>query len=237
MLKRFLKKIPGVRGLIDVVRYVRYRAAGKFSTSDDYWKKRYQSGGDSGTGSYGPFAEFKAECLNAFVSEKGVRTVMEFGCGDGNQLTLASYPQYTGVDISPDAIARCRKLFAGDLSKRFLVSDDYGGQTAELILSLDVIYHLVEDAVFDAYMRRLFDSATRYVIIYSSNTDQQEKLQTFHVRHRKFTDWVAKHQPSWSLVRHIPNKYPYDPISGDGTLADFFVFEPTSITGADLLKS
>jgi len=224
-MTRHVNKIPGVKRLIDVVHYLRYRAASRFSTSDEYWKKRYQSGGDSGTGSYGPFAEFKAEFLNSFVSEKGVRTVMEFGCGDGNQLRLARYPKYTGLDISRDAIAMCGKLFASDSSKTFLVTEDYAGQTAELALSLDVIYHLVEDAVFDAYMRRLFGSSTRYVIIYSSNTDQQEKLQTFHVRHRKFSDWVAHNQPDWRLTQHIPNKYPYDPISGDGTLADFFVFE------------
>jgi hypothetical protein len=39
----------------------------------------------------------------------------------------------------------------------------------DLELSLDVIYHLVEDEVFDAYMRSLFAHAGRFVVIYSSN--------------------------------------------------------------------
>jgi hypothetical protein len=45
-------------------------------------------------GSYGKFAAFKAEVLNAFVQEMRVDTVIEFGCGDGNQLTLARYPLF-----------------------------------------------------------------------------------------------------------------------------------------------
>jgi SAM-dependent methyltransferase len=223
-MRNLLNSIPGVRGVIRFVYYVYYLAAKKFSSSDEYWKQRYQRGGNSGGGSYGAFAEFKAGFLNGFVTDNRIASVIEFGSGDGNQLTLASYPAYTGVDISPDAIALCRKLFANDPTKQFLLSDQYAGQTAELSLSLDVIYHLVEDAVFSAYMQRLFAAGTRYVIIYSSNTDQQENLQTLHVRHRKFTDWIEQHQPRWRLERHLPNKYPYDPATGEGTPADFFVF-------------
>lgn len=33
----------------------------KFSTSDQYWEKRYANGGNSGSGSYSKLAEFKAE--------------------------------------------------------------------------------------------------------------------------------------------------------------------------------
>ncbi|TAT59972.1 hypothetical protein EGM92_29840 [Enterobacter cloacae] len=35
--------------------------------------------------------------------------MMEFGCGDGNQLSLADYPRYTGFDISDHAIQLYRK--------------------------------------------------------------------------------------------------------------------------------
>lgn len=46
---------------------------------------------------------------------------------------------------------------------------------ADLSLSLDVIYHLVEDEVFETYINTLFKSARRYVIIYSSNSDDNEE--------------------------------------------------------------
>ena len=69
------------------------RGATPFPGSTKYWQERYATGGDSGVGSYEKFAEFKAEIVNAFVSTYGVTSVIEFGCGDGNQLRLATYQQ------------------------------------------------------------------------------------------------------------------------------------------------
>ncbi len=74
--------------------------------------------------------------------------MIEYGCGDGNQLILADYPQYIGFDVSPDAVALCKKIFSADLTKAFHLMDEYNHQTADLTLSLDVIYHLVEDECF-----------------------------------------------------------------------------------------
>lgn len=56
-----------------------------FEGSAAYWEARYTSGADSGVGSYGAFAEFKAEILNNFVAQNRVASVIEFGCGDGNR--------------------------------------------------------------------------------------------------------------------------------------------------------
>jgi hypothetical protein len=59
-----------------------------FSDSITWWEKRYISGGNSGQGSYGVLAEFKAETVNQFVGEFEVKSLVEFGCGDGSQLSL-----------------------------------------------------------------------------------------------------------------------------------------------------
>jgi SAM-dependent methyltransferase len=162
----------------------------EFPGSQAYWERRYASGDDSGVGSYGAFSEFKAEVLSKFVSEHSVRSVIEFGCGDGNQLSLSNYPGYLGVDVSPTAVSRCRELFSEDATKEFLVLGDYRGERAELALSLDVIFHLVEDEVYEEYMHTLFVAAKRFVIVYASNTDETPKGEAGHVRHRRFTDWV-----------------------------------------------
>jgi len=77
--------------------------------SSEYWDRRYRSGGTSGDGSYGGLAEFKAEIINVFVEENGIDTVVELGCGDGNQLGLMDVPQYTGYDISKKAVEMCEK--------------------------------------------------------------------------------------------------------------------------------
>ena len=80
---------------------------------------------------------------------------------------------------------------------------------AELALSIDVVFHLVEDAVFASYMHALFAHATRFVLIYSSNTDRN--WSSPHVRHRRFTDYVADCRPEWRLLAHVPSRYPFDP--------------------------
>jgi len=195
-----------------------------FKSSDRYWEDRYKSGGNSGSGSYGQLAEFKAEVLNAFVAEHDVKTVIEFGSGDGNQLTLAAYPDYTGVDVSETAVKACRERFAGQTGMTFMTVADYDGRRAKLSLSLDVIYHLVEDVVFEYYMSTLFDAAERFVIVFASNRNEQPIEK--HVRHRKFTDWVAANRPLHRLIEHRPNRHPFDPDDPDNTsFADFYVFK------------
>lgn len=197
-----------------------------FSGSAAYWEERYAVGGDSGVGSYGMFAEFKAEVLNEFVATHHLRTVIEFGCGDGNQLGLAEYPEYVGFDVSSKAISKCEEVFGADPHKSFRLMKDYNGEVANLVLSLDVIYHLVEDDIFENYMRVLFGASDRYVIIYSSDSnDSRRPTGPHHVRHRKFTTWVSENLYSWKLMRHLPNRYPYQGDYRQGSFAEFFIYE------------
>jgi len=195
-----------------------------FQSSERYWKDRYATGGNSGYGSYNQLAEFKAEILNAFVSENGITSVIEYGCGDGNQLAMAQYPKYIGFDVSPIAISICSERFSSDGTKAFKLMEEYGGETAELTLSLDVIYHLVEDDVFEDYMNRLFDSAERFVIIYSSDTDENPEDTVDHVRHRHFSKWIKENKPGWKLIKYIPNRYPFNGDVKSGSFADFFIY-------------
>jgi len=197
--------------------------------SGDYWENRYERGGNSGPGSYSRLAKYKAEVLNKFVADNHVSSVIEFGSGDGAQLSLALYPTYTGVDVSRTALETTRKAFAGDPSKRFIHPDDLEpGDVADLSLSLDVIYHLIEDSVFELYMEQLFTASRKFVIVYSSNTER--KSEAVHVKHRKFTDWVERHRPDFKLVDVVKNPYPEQLQDLDNTsFADFFFFERTGV--------
>lgn len=202
-----IKSIPLVGNVVIALKRLMFPATTTFVGSKKYWEERYVKGGTSGEGSYGPFAEFKAEVLNAFVSENKIKSVIEFGCGDGHQLTLASYPQYIGFDVSHSAVERCRNRFESDASKTFFLVDAYQQQQAELVLSLDVLYHLVEDQVFDDYMKRLFEASSRYVAIYSTNCHETRTNRPVHEKNRKFTDWIAQHAPEFSKMKHIPSRY------------------------------
>ena len=196
-----------------------------FPGSREYWEKRYASGGNSGVGSYNKFAEFKAEILNTFVVKHGVKSVIEFGCGDGNQLLLANYPAYIGLDVSPTVIGVCKARFLTDTKKTFKLMSEYSEETSDLSLSLDVIYHLVEDEIFENYIRALFKAANRYVIIYASDSEDNAGYEGTHVRHRKFTKWIKENVSNYKLIEHIPNKYPYEGDYTTGSFSDFYVYE------------
>ncbi|WP_111982282.1 methyltransferase domain-containing protein [Dyella jiangningensis] len=228
-MKELIKRIPVIGPVARSVYQRLIHPAKPFHGSEDYWIARYRNGGNSGAGSYNRLAEFKAEVLNEFVASHDIRDVIEFGCGDGNQLALARYPSYLGFDVSPHAIERCTRRFAGDAGKSFMLVHDYMGQTAQLALSLDVIYHLTEDEVYETYMRTLFGAARDYVVIYSSDIDQPN-TPSAHVRHRQFSAWVRANAPGWRLLRHIPNRHPYAGDNDTGSLADFYIYGKGSVT-------
>jgi len=191
--------------------------------SAEYWQRRYRKGGNSGAGSYGRLAAFKANFINAFVHERNVTSVIEFGCGDGAQLALANYPAYLGFDVADKCIEMCNSRFADDQTKSFRNIAAWGRETADLTLSLDVIFHLIEEHVFQDYMRKLFASSERYVIVYASNEDREHPA--VHVRHRKFTDWVDANRADFKLIQHAPNAYPLVDDDHNQSFSEFFVFE------------
>ena len=114
-VRDLVRPLPGVKQIS------RLRQQLSFGSSSRYWENNYVRGGTSGNGSYGAFAQAKAEFLNTFVRRHDIKVVIEFGCGDGNQLALAEYPRYIGLDVSRAAIALCKRRFADDLAKSFFV--------------------------------------------------------------------------------------------------------------------
>jgi SAM-dependent methyltransferase len=217
-----VKKISVVRSILRQIYRVWFYKLKPFPGSQNYWIQRYDSGGNSGAGSFNQLAEFKAEIINNFVKEQDLTTVIEYGCGDGNQLRLADYPSYIGFDVSPKAIALCKEIFRNDTTKSFRLIKEYHGETAQLTLSLDVIYHLIEDDTYNAYMHRLFNSSERFVVIYSSNYDEYQK---YHEKHRQFTRWVDFNKPDWKLINRIPNRFPYCGDNDEGSRSDFYIYE------------
>lgn len=208
MLFPFFKKV------LITLRRLRYPGAA------DYWERRYAGGGDSGAGSAGRLAVYKAETVNRFVREHHIQSVVEFGCGDGRQLRLAEYPIYCGLDVSKSAVLRCRDLFAGDTSRCF---ERYRPELfnphdfqADMALSLEVIFHLTEDDVYNLYIRHLFATARRWVVIFSSDGADTTGGVFPHFRPRRFSDDVPA---GWSLIGRLEN--PHNDIS----VSEFFFFK------------
>ena len=188
--------------------------------SQRYWERRYAHGGNSGAGSGGVLAAYKAEFLNEFVQQRRVASVVELGCGDGRQLQRAQYPRYTGLDISTAAVDRCKTLFAEDPDKQFEVyhPDHFVAEAlqAELAISLEVIFHLTEERLYRLYMQHLFQLSSRWVIIFSSDEEEKGRSMFPHFRQRHFSADVPE---GWVLEQRLDNPY------RDRSVSDFFVFK------------
>lgn len=198
-----------------------------------YWEERYRRGETSGGGSYGERAEWKAAVLNQFVHEHGIQSVIEFGCGDGNQLSLASYPEYTGLDISAGAIELCLERFGDDSTKSFFLysprhfRDSRRILAAELSVSLEVIFHITNDEDYRLYLEHLFGESLRYVIIFSTNHEDKRPVDAAgepitHVRHRAVLDDVKALFDDFEHALTIPAD------SRTGVASSFYVFERKS---------
>jgi SAM-dependent methyltransferase len=191
------------------------------SNSQEYWESRYASGGNSGSGSEGLNAAWKAMVLNDFVSRCEIKHVLEYGCGDGRQLALADYPRYTGLDVSATAITLCENRFQNDGSKTFSRLPLPWPVAADLVISLDVIYHLTEEDVFQQHMADVFGSSLKWVILYTTDSDLIEKdfVPADHVRHWPVPTYVEATFPDWEHLDVIMNPAPH--MGG----SDFYIYQ------------
>jgi len=168
----------------------------------DYWEKRYATGGNSGAGSYNEEAKVKAQFINEIIKKYKIDSIMEYGCGDGNNLMLYSKVRfYTGYDISPTSIELCRMnpnirqtnhYFTSDLNKC-----DYN---ADMGMLLDILFHQVEDSDYNELLDLTFKIANHsFVLVYATNRDNNENSAP-HVRHRKVKDDIAERYKEYELI-------------------------------------
>ena len=192
-------------------------------TTVKIWEKRYRSGGNSGAGSYGVLEEFKRNVINDLIEENNIASVLDLGCGDGNQIKLLKLKKYTGFDISKTIIKKCQNIYKNDKTKNFVhyngldIDNNY---SSELGLSLDVLYHLMEEDMFFKYLKNLFTLSNKYIIIYSQNKNHGE-IETNpngHIKGRNFTDYVENTFKNWKLLKKIDQKYP------ELSSADFYIY-------------
>lgn len=182
--------------------------------SQQYWAERYAKGGDSGAGSKNHLSMFKAKTIRDIIRRFFLKSIAELGCGDGMQVKemipffQTERVKYDGFDISQPLIWSLREKFKNQETIVNFFSMSQLSEKYEATISMDVIYHLVEDKVFEDYMAKLFDHSSKVVIIYSSNHEDNEGSAAW-VRHRRFDTWVTANRPEWKLFQLINNPWPY----------------------------
>lgn len=157
-----------------------------------YWNDRYVSGRDSGAGSYGLEAQYKASVINEVISKTGAKVIHEVGVGDGNNLQYYDIKEsYIGYDISREAINLCLQKFSGDTRYSF-TTDKHILINADLCLCLDVLFHQVQDELYQETLDLLFKTNAKSVLIYSYDSDDNNGMSA-HMKMRKVSVDICKY--------------------------------------------
>jgi hypothetical protein len=196
----------------------------RFENSNQYWKNVYKWGGNSGKGSRGDLAAEKADFVNAFCRAHDIDTVVEFGSGDGVCASMIEVERYIGFDISDTALkfarSRCQnqdthRLFNYDKwtleQIRSKVSENKLSDNI-LNLSMDVMYHLVEDKVLNQYIDCLCKTPSKYVAVFSTDPGVDGSAAR-HVRQRAYSP-ILLSKYGLRLVQAQPLKSDHDHADG-----------------------
>lgn len=182
----------------------------KFKNSHQYWNNRYDYGGNSGKGSRDSNASSKATFFNQLIKQYGLKFAIELGSGDGENAYLYHIEKYIGYDISPTAVSVATKRNKTRNNVQFFHEKDpffHAKSTIQskydpeesIAISFDVLFHLVEDAVYKQYLYDLTQGDHYYILIYSTNFDQI--TQEAHIKHRRFSEDVCSF--GWSIVQRM----------------------------------
>ncbi|GAH64399.1 unnamed protein product, partial [marine sediment metagenome] len=137
------------------------------SPEEKWWDSWYGRGGSSGSGSEGELLEYKVNYLNELFKKYCLKTVLDFGCGDGVVASRLNCQIYLGIDISSKVIEFCKARI-----KRPGFSFEHGhffDYTPEVIknkfasnldccMCIDVLYHISDTEVLNKILENLFSS-------------------------------------------------------------------------------
>lgn len=199
--------------------YVKKEFIKKISfNSGKYWEKRYYLWWNSWEGSYNKNAEYKATILNNIIKEYNISNLIEFWCWDGNNLKYYNIQNYTWFDVSETAIKICIEKYINDSNKTFIYYIPGLFKAwwlkLELVISFEVIFHLIEDEVYEKYINDLFNSSKKYVLILSTNK-KDKSSNASHYKDRIFTNDIPK---NFKLIKKIDSVV-------ETLWSDFFLYE------------
>lgn len=130
-----------------------------------FWSYRYATNPElgSGVGSRGGVAQYKLKLLKNIGLEKQ-KSVLDVGCGDLEIVKNLSFENYTGVDISAQAVTNGKTKFPHfdfynfELEKEKITN-------ADTVLCLDVLIHQPTKQSYDELIKFVTTKANKRVVI------------------------------------------------------------------------
>jgi SAM-dependent methyltransferase len=115
---------------------------------------------------FGPVHRHQRRALISMVEKLGVSSVLDVGCGSGENLAALAdaFPNLTlsGIDISPEALALAAKRMPDAHLEVLDVQKDKLSSRFDLVMSLQVIEHLDDDV---PALRHMGEMAGRWVLV------------------------------------------------------------------------
>ena len=142
---------------------------------------------------YGPVHRHTLEGLVRLVSSLDVRTVLDVGCGSGENLAaLAALGKYelTGLDVSEGALSLSRRRVPSARLMRLDIQTEVPPERFDLVISVQVVEHLPDDT---AALKNMAALASKYVFISTmQGRMRKSELAIGHVRNYSATELRRK---------------------------------------------
>jgi len=153
-----------------------------------YWEERYKKGQNSGAGSYGSNADFKAQHVNKIIDKYQCVDMVDYGCGDGNQLSLFTPIPYMGLDVSATIIRKNEEKYKNDRLKKFgclnMKENVFELPSADLVTCLDVLFHVCKEEDWLKLIDMICNSILKVGVIIT-NTEEIEEEYFPHVNFKR----------------------------------------------------
>lgn len=167
-----------------------------------FWEWRYRSHPElgSGLGSRGTSLYEKRQLLVNVLNMIRPDSTLDVGSGDGEATRGLVIPNYTGIDLSSEAIRLASAARPDDTFYVGTLADH--SLEADLTICLDVLIHQSDDSTYRNLVRRLLCSAQRALLISGYEQEPQGDRTMTHY-HEPLSDTIRTFSPNvtMSLMR------------------------------------
>ena len=146
-----------------------------------FWNDRYKNNPKlgSGPGSRGQNAKMKRDYLDNLIAENKIETVLDYGCGDLNCLTVDAIPIYYGVDTS-DVVLQKNKINFPQHKWLSSVGEIKKDLKFQLIVCNDVLIHQDTREKFDKIFNNCLELSEAYFVFTVLNSRHRAVSNVFY---------------------------------------------------------